>query len=89
MIFDFEPTQTHSLVEFCQKLNLNTYTLNRTAAYQTELAAYKFHKQSDIKSFYQRFINYHLLTQAEIMKAAVVDTIDKQSFKISTCQFII
>ncbi len=77
IIFDFEPTQTHSLVEFCQKLNLNTYTLNRTTAYQTELAAYHLHKQSDIKNFYQRFINYHLLIQAEIMKAAVVDIIDK------------
>lgn len=78
MVFDItNPSWTNSTVELCLKLGLETYVLKRGTAYQTEISAYRFHKPSDVKNFYQRFISYHLLIQANHMRAKVVDTADK------------
>lgn len=77
LIFDFGTTQTISLIEICKNLGLNPYVLKRGAAYQTEISAYRLRKQSDIRNFYQRFINYHLLIQVKIMGAAMLDIFDK------------
>lgn len=72
MIFDFGGDYTNSLIDTCNKLSLNPYLLKRGPAYQEEVAAYgKNHNH------YKRFMNYHMLIQAERMKAMLVDTIDK------------
>ena len=84
MIFDFGTAQTENLVGICKTLKLNAYVLKRGAASQAELSSYRLHSQSEIRNFYQRFINYHLLIQADIMRAAVLDTIDKSDRLLST-----
>lgn len=77
MIFDFGTDNTNNLINFCNNLSLNSYVLKRTEAYQTEVKAYRLHKPSDVRRFYERFMNYHLLIQADNMKTALVDTLDK------------
>lgn len=77
IIFDFNPQKTQELTGICQNLSLNAYILKRAEAYYKELAAYHLHKQEAIRSFYMRFVNYHLLTTADHMKASLVDTSDK------------
>ena len=85
MVFDIiNPAWTNSAVEFCKKLGLETYVLQRGTAYQTEIATYKLHKGQDIKKFYKKFINYHLLIQSEHLKAKVVDTADKSDRLLGT-----
>lgn len=77
LIFDFETAKTNQLVQICKYLGLESYLLNRNAAYQKELSSYNLHKLSDIKNFYKKFINYHLSIQAENMKAKIIDTVCK------------
>ena len=77
IIFDFNTPKTGQLIQLCKSLELDTYLLSRGEAYQNELAAYRLHAEKDICNFYSRFINYHLLTTAEHMKAEVADTEDK------------
>lgn len=77
MIFDFDTPKTDELLNICKLLDLNTYLLKRGAKYQSELSTYKLHKQEAVRNFYLRFVNYHLSVQADIMKAYLVDTIDK------------
>ncbi|MBI2597400.1 hypothetical protein HYW41_04545 [Candidatus Daviesbacteria bacterium] len=77
LVFDFGGVQTNDLVNFCRQLGLETYILQRGQAYQSEVSAYRLHKPSGLSSFYKRFINYHLLIQADHMKTVLVDTFDK------------
>ena len=77
MIFDFGTAQTNKLIEICNYLGLEAFILKRGMAYQTEASAYRLHTSSGLKKFYQRFINYHLFIQADNMKTALVDTLDK------------
>lgn len=77
LIIDFGTDQTNKLTEVCKYLKLDAFILKRGAAYQAEIAAYQLHTTASLKRFYQRFINYHLFIQADNMKAAVTDTIDK------------
>lgn len=77
MILDFGTEYTKKLSEICNSLNLDAYILKRAEYYQTEVSAYNLHKPLDIRNFYQRFINYHLLIQADQMRAALIDTFDK------------
>ncbi len=77
MVFDFDAPGTNDLVDICKMLGLNTYVIKRGCAYQAELAAYRLHKEVDIRNFYKRFVNYHLSIQADIMKASLADIIDK------------
>jgi len=77
IIVDLDTPKTDNLVSICKDLGFNTYILKRSTAYQNELAAYHLHKQEDIKNFYKRFINYHLLTAADHMQAELVDIADK------------
>ncbi|TSC87548.1 MAG: Uncharacterized protein G01um10147_526 [Microgenomates group bacterium Gr01-1014_7] len=78
LIFDFdEAARTNSLTAFCQNLSLNTYILKRGVAYRSELSSYHPHQPEAVRNFYNRFINYHLLIQADNMKAVLVDIIDK------------
>lgn len=79
MIFDFGTDYTNKLIAICNKLALNAYILKRGIAYQAEIAAYGKNPQH-----YMRFINYHLLIQADNMKAAVIDTIDKSDRLLGT-----
>lgn len=83
IIFDFNAQKTEWFVETCKNLEMNTYILNRAAAYYKELTAYRLHKHEAIKNFYLRFSNYHLLTVAEHMKAILIDTEDKSDRLIS------
>lgn len=84
MVIDLETSHTSNLVNVCSKLGLNTYILKREAAYQAEASSYRFHKSSDIQHFLKRFINYHLLIQADNLKAALVDIIDKSNRLLGT-----
>ena len=84
MIFDFDTPKTNELVNICKNLNLNTYILKRGKAYQTELAAYRIHKEEAIRNFYKRFVSYHLLICADHMKAQLVDTTDKSNRLINS-----
>lgn len=84
MVFDFDTPKTDELMNIAKSLNLTIYILKRGAAFQKELSAYRFHKESDIKSFYKRFVNYHLSIQADMIKAAVVDTTSKSERLIYT-----
>lgn len=79
MIFDFGTGHTDNLIAFCNKLALNSYILKRGAAYQAEVAVY-----GKNPAHYKRFINYHLLIQAEQMKAALVDIADKSDRLLGT-----
>lgn len=79
MIFDFGTDYTNNLVATCNKLSLNSYILKRGAAYQTEVGSF-----GKTPNHYKRFINYHLLIQADQMKAALVDTIDKSDRLLGT-----
>ncbi|MBI4035599.1 hypothetical protein HY383_01495 [Candidatus Daviesbacteria bacterium] len=74
IIVDLDAAKTNNLANICQNLGFNTYILKRSTAYQNELAAYHLTKQEDIRRFYKRFINYHLLTAADHMKAELTDT---------------
>lgn len=76
MVLDFDTPKTLELLNICKLLDLNAYLLRRGSAYRSELAAYRLH-QKDIRNFYLRFTNYHLLTAAEHMKATLIDTEDK------------
>lgn len=84
MIFDLGTANTNSLIEFCNSISLTSYILKRGEAYQTEVKAYNLHKEPDLNHFYKRFINYHLQIQAEHMKTALVDTIDKSDRLLGT-----
>lgn len=75
LIFDFETPKTNQLAQICKYLDLESYLLNRTVAYQKELSSYNLHKLSDIKKFYKKFISYHLSIQAENMKVKIIDTV--------------
>lgn len=77
LVFDFGDGRADPLVEFCQNINLETYTLDRKKEYQRELFSLKHHSQLKVRKFYQRFIAYHLITVAESMDAGVLDTLDK------------
>lgn len=84
MVFDFGTADTTRLINFCNSLSLSSYILKRGEAYQAEIKAYRLHKLPDIERFYKRFINYHLLIQAENMKAALIDTVDKSGRLLGT-----
>lgn len=84
MILDFGSPLTNNLVDFCTKSGMQTFILKRGKNYQDEVTAYQLHKPSDIRQFYGRFVNYHLSIQAEAMKVALVDTIDKSDRLLST-----
>lgn len=71
MIVDLGSSQINSLSNFCQKLGLKTFILDRQAAYKAEVDA--FGKNHHFK----RFIAYHLLIQADLMRAKVLDYLDK------------
>lgn len=77
MVFDFGTTETEELIDICKMLGLNTYILKRGSFYQKELLAYRLRKEQDIKDFYKRFTNYHLITCVDHMKAVLIDTVDK------------
>lgn len=77
IVFDFDTSKTQELAGICMQLGLNPYILKRSSAYQKELAAYRLHKEKDIRNFYIRFVNYHLSIQADLMKAELSDTEDK------------
>lgn len=77
LIFDSGTDQTKRVTEVCKYLKLDAFILKRGAAYQAEVSAYNLHTPSSLKLFYRRFSNYHLFIQADSMKAAVADTIDK------------
>lgn len=79
MIFDFGTDYTNTLVSTCNKLSLNSYILKRGIAYQEEMAVYGKSPQH-----YKRFMNYHLLIQADQMKAVLIDTIDKSDRLLGT-----
>lgn len=84
LVFDFGQPEAAELVEICKSLSFTVYILNRATAYQHELTSYHFHKQSDIRSFYQRFTSYHLTTQAQIFKSAILDWQDKSGRLLET-----
>lgn len=78
VVFDFDDsTKTNKLIEVCKQLSLESYILKRGKEYRNEAQSYNLHTQTQIKHFYQRFLNYHLNTQADLMKAGVVGTLDK------------
>lgn len=84
MIIDCGSLDTNNLAAFCNKLSVNSYILDRQAAYQGEISAYSVHHPTDIRCFYKRFINYHLLIQADKMGSAVIDTADKSDRLLGT-----
>lgn len=85
IVFDFDDAaKTNNLVAFCQQLSLNTYTLKRGAAYRNEIGSYGLHTLIKQGQFFKRFINYHLQIQADNMKTAIVDTIDKSDRLLGT-----
>lgn len=85
MIFDMiNPVWTESIVRLCQQLNLAPYILNRRATYQNELTTYRLNNLKNIRHFHKRFVNYHLFIQADMMKVALVDTIDKSDRLLGT-----
>lgn len=78
MVFEISNSSwTESVLGYCNQLGLNTYVLKRTLAYQSEISSFNFKTPLAQRLFYRRFINYHLLIQAEKMKVKVVDTADK------------
>lgn len=78
IIFDFGDAQkTNKLIEICRKLSLESYILKRGKQYWDEAQNYHLHTKQQLKPFYHRFLNYHLSTQADLMKAGVVGTADK------------
>lgn len=78
IIFDFDDVQkTKKLIEICKQLSLESYILKRGIEYRSEAQSYHLHTQTQLKPFYHRFLNYHLSTQADLMKAGVVGTLDK------------
>lgn len=82
LIIDFGTTQTNNLIMISNHLKLNAYCLNRAAAYQKEVASYKFHAKN-LENFYKRFVNYHLLIQAQTMGAKILDSFDKSDRLLS------
>lgn len=84
LIIDFGTDQTNKLTEVCKYLKLDAFVLKRGAAYQAEVSAYSLHTASSLKHFYKHFINYHLFIQADSMKAAVVDTVDRSERLVGT-----
>lgn len=72
MILDFGTEYTNNLIQICNKLALDAYLLKRGAAYQEEVVSF-----GKTPNHYKRFTGYHLLIQADQMKAALIDTIDK------------
>lgn len=79
MILDFGTEYTNKLAGICNNLNLDAYILKRGKAYQEEMAVYGKNPQH-----YKRFTAYHLLIQADQMKAALIDTIDKSDRLLGT-----
>lgn len=78
IIFDFDDaTKTNKLAESCKQLSLEAYLLKRGKEYRNEAQSYYLHTQKELKHFYHRFLNYHLSTQADLMKAGAVGTFDK------------
>ena len=78
IVFDFgNPAWTDSLVKFCEQLGLEHTVLNFGPEYQEEISLYKLHKPFDLRLFYYRFINFHLLTMADQLNANLVGTADK------------
>lgn len=82
--FDTDPVQTNNIIELCQHLNLEAYVLKRGATYRDETLACHSHTPSSTRHFLKRFTNYHLFTQADNMKAVLVDTLDKSERLLST-----
>src|SRR3990167_10091043 len=79
MIFDFGTDYTKTLVNTCNQLSINSYILKRGAAYHSEISSFGKNPHH-----FKRFISYHLLIQADLMKTAVVDTIDKSDRLLGT-----
>lgn len=78
IIFDFGDGQkTNKLIEICRKLALETYILKRGQEYRHEAQSYHLHTKQQLKPFYHRFLNYHLSTQADLMKVGLIGTADK------------
>lgn len=78
LVFDLgNSLWTNSVVEYCEKLGLQTFRLNRGAYFREQVSAYRLHTKADIKYFFKKFINYHLLIAADNMRAAVLDSVDK------------
>lgn len=85
LIFDLNNNfWTNAAVGFCQNLGLESYILNRGSYYREEVAAYRLHTKADIRYFYKKFINYHLLIAADNMRAAVLDSVDKSDRLLGT-----
>lgn len=77
-VFDFNnSTWTNGAVKFCEQLGLGNFVFGVNTEYQDEISAYELHKPIDLKIFYKRFLNYHLLALADQWKANLVDTADK------------
>lgn len=77
-VFNFNnPTWTSSAVKFCEQLGLENFVFDVDTEYQDEVSAYQLHKPIDLRLFYKRFINYHLLTLADLWKVNLADTADK------------
>lgn len=78
IIFDFDDAvKTNKLIEVCRKLSLESYILKRGQQYRNEAQSYHLHTPKQLKPFYHRFLNYHLSTQADLMKAGLIGTADK------------
>lgn len=78
IVFDFNnPAWTSSAVKFCEQLGLGNYVLEVGTEYQDEVSSYQLRAPTDLRSFYKRFTNYHLLTLAGLWKANLADTADK------------
>lgn len=71
MIVDLGNSQINFLSNFCKNLGLKTFILDRKATYKAEVDS--FGKNHHLK----RFIAYHLLIQADLMRAKVLDHLDK------------
>lgn len=84
MILDFGSPLTNNLVYFLSKSGIQTFILKRGEAYRGEVSAYQLHNPLNIRHFYKRFVNYHLLIQADHMKVALADTADKSDRLLGT-----
>lgn len=84
MIVDINNNLTQEMIELYKQLNFETYILDRRDAYQNSILNYPRHTLPGIRNFFQRFVNYQLLTQADVMKAILIDTADKSDRLLGT-----
>lgn len=77
IVFDFNTAWTSLAVKFCEQLGLGNFVLQAGTEYQDEISSYQLRAPDDLKLFYKRFTNYHLLALADLWKANLADTADK------------